>query len=351
MNRWAGGAFLLSTALTQATTSAEQQLREIRSVLEARSQGRNPIWVKCRVEQFESAQSARLLTQRVPANAPGLADEVRDIQWTTLWEVARKGPLFRGSFVPVTRALFSPKEPMVNVFNGTRTVTRIGPDRYMVSKDPRAAVTFGSPWTVSGEDVFLRDLNRWATGAFKVARIIIEEEKDSAGRALLRVELHSPNGYLRKAWLSPEESYAIYRCQSWNPNGQLTGQSFADSYRMVDGVPYAESGTDEYYAVDEPGLVLRRTSFKLESIVTDASQIPDSLFDLPIPRDAQIYDEDLKMTLRDPAQVQAYLDRLARLLPPRPRPWRWMIGAAAALLSVLVALLIIARKYRRQAAG
>lgn len=108
-----------------------------------------------------------------------------------------------------------------------------------------------------------------------------------------------------------------------------------------DGIPYPKKIAVSQGDPSNPDLV---TNIQVTEFHQDASQIPDTLFELEVPEDAFVYDMDIGRTLRNPTVIEEHLNRLSGISVAGKS------FSAIVLLNLGLLALIAARFFRKRLA-
>jgi hypothetical protein len=232
-------------------------------------------------------------------------------------------------------------EPIVFVFDGKNSYENVF-SRYKTSSK-HSPHKVESPWTINGQDDARRSLENWATGDFNTGRaksdVIVRNEKGPKGEPLLRLErvpkVRQPGWVI---WLLPELEYALFKKEVYDPDGSLLRRYDQCTYQVIDKKVFPKSGVWTLFGKDANGKpeVSMRYTLNVESIETDPSKIPDSLFQMDIPKDKPVIDMDTKTIIADPKAIQEHLDRLASEVPGRRQREWWPAILGVVVLAVAV---------------
>jgi len=310
--------------------SEEEQLRAILAAFEQREEQLNPIWVKYRVEQFQSAAMGRLLDRgsRGPRGAQS-GNQYKDLSFSVEAEIARKGQMLRTSRLAPTiegGKLVPHDAPFVHVYDGKRVI-RYDDFRsqgaearpvYQVSRDPEKAAGYASPTRLAGESVLRTTLRNWRDKKVVYEWTVTWKAADK-GERLLALDFKAQNGAVTKAIVLPDLGFGLRQLQVFSPTGVCALDWRDGKYELFEGLPYPVSGVRTEY--DANGNIMEKHILKVLSVVTQWDQVPDSLFAMEVPREAELQDVDRKLRIRDPDEAQAYLDAMVRPLWRTTRFW------------------------------
>jgi len=354
-------ALVLLNGITNGAggTSPEvsERLQAIIAELEIRQKTREPALIKYRLTEFKSAEFLSPTRKRqIAASKPegGPKPEARSI--TRSFDLALKGPKFfltsTGPF-HLSPAAFQKEAPSIWVFDGKNSYERLD-DRYEVSTQPLKGRPM-IPWDVTGENMFLRWLERWTgNSADKTGEQIqfdVRDEKALGEKGLVRVECRAAKGAKLLLWLQPDLGYAVLKAEQYSEAGTIDLRVDQCVYETVAGKAYPKKAVlTKYVPNNDKGspIILMRTELEVQSIETDPNRIPDSLFRLEIPKDTPVFDRDTKTLLVDPKEIQEHLDRISGDTPGRRSKYWWASGLTLSCVALLIAYALWRRKRRRQ---
>ncbi|MBY0231712.1 MAG: hypothetical protein K2W96_20695 [Gemmataceae bacterium] len=344
-------ACLLGCALNLTGFGSQKPVRldEIRHSADQRQTQFKNVRVKYRVHEFVSKQMQADLASPRPPQAPPSPVPVSDLRFTVTAEFTRKGDLARAEHEgpSVAETVLRPSShPIVSVYNGRRTLRHI--DRlYSISAKAKAFSNYATPWDCSGEKAFravldLLDRKKIAEKDIKIT------EGEQAGEVVLEVVYETK--WRNRFWLLREFGYVVKRAEIFNANGFLAYRYHGVEHEIVDGVPYPKKATCSYYKdIGGEAVLYEENRAEVESITTNRSEIPDSLFEMDIPKDAEIFDEDEQKFIRNPERLQRVLDEIAAESPRavNTRFWNWVWLALAGTVAIVGVLLIWRWRARR----
>jgi hypothetical protein len=151
------------------------------------------------------------------------------------------------------------------------------------------------------------------SGKLQLELISWSEEKAEGAEPVVLVEtLYRPNSVRNKSWYLPAAGYTCSRYQMFNGDSRRPGmEAKVEVFDTVNGFKYAKRGKRTTY---RDGEVEGTDSFEVSSVRLRASEIPDTLFEPTIPKGDTLFDEDLKVFIRDPEVAQAHLDEAVKLV-------------------------------------
>jgi hypothetical protein len=322
---------------------AEEYLRKALQAFETRGDQLNPVWLRYVVAEFETKE----WRTRGEKNAKQ-KDKILDRRWKVRVEYARKGDKTRAAMSVDLPASEGGGRTQLDVYNGEiRVETDSGINRYDISRKPGEGGVFGTPWVLTGEEAFYKlVLQKWASGELQLkVTTVSEDHLDDGANAVVLTIFYPTTGVKNKIWLLPDSAYTVHQFEVYGREGQILERSSTTEFSMISGIPIPKRGKSINYYYGKIG---KQREFEVESVVLKGSDIPDSLFEVEIPKDAVIYDSDLRALIRDPEQAQAHLEQVLGKLRRDKHPWRvWSIlGASLGGMALLASLVMIRRRWR-----
>jgi len=325
-------------ALPGATAESDgpSVVRTIIDALRARDTDLNPILIEYRARHFESAV---FLAAVAEALGNTLDESPLDLRYETSAMLARKGQLIHHSLtgprVAEGRIVDETETTRFLIYDGTQSVTGTRPEtmRYRISKNsPATTFMYETPWSVLNQDRATAALSWQLEQGTVPDELSIEESRLDGGPAVLRLQLPMVD-----VSVLPELGYALSAFEYRNESGNLLNRFSAD-WEMVEGIPIPMSSLSQTFSGDDEELVYKETEVVVQRVTTDPNQISDELFEVTIPTGAEVYDEDLRVLVRDPEAAQATLDGI----PERPSSWRmyYFILVNLGLAGIVVAILV-----------
>jgi hypothetical protein len=318
-----------------AAPASETELGAIqKAALERISQMRF-IWIKYRVHEFMSKEYLKDMSPVRPPDAPPAAPVTcSDLRFTVEAEYVRKGDLARTEFAGPSvedGQLKAAKTSYVSVFNGRRTVSRNGSRGYSINSRPDAVVGYADPWDLCGDRLLVKRFQN-----FKENKVSLVSAEFSPGPTpdVRQLDLSFSSKWRNTLWLLPESGHCLRRFDTLDETGSHVASYHDMAYDAADGVLYPTGAIlTKYKRQDGAVIVYQESRLEVVSITTKRRDIPNTLFEMDIPGDAMIYDEDQGKYLRNPERVQKVLDEIAKESPRRREPrllgWVAVIGAAA----------------------
>jgi len=332
---------VLSAAIADNERDTRALLRNIKNVHDARKAQQNPIWVK-----FTARTTESVAWQKAWGNAGAETDRVLTLEaeyavrgnMSRTWartQVGREGPLVREGFT---------------VYNGAICVSSSNkPGAYLVSSQPTQAQETEPPLGLIGEEV-LRGLLEYAESKKEHLDGItakIEHDKQGEEVCALGMAATQPYGWTFRFWLNVSQDYVVQRSETLDREGDPVDQTQADGYMSANGIWFPTGGATSHYLAG--GILGYKTEFSVSSVKTSARDIPDSLFRFTFPDDAEIFDQDRGVTVRNIEQCQADWDRIIALAAQPREFWgHWFL--LALLVAAVVGGALGLRRLRRQRA-
>jgi hypothetical protein len=332
-------------------TAGDRQTLEVAlEAMKSRERNANPLWIQYTLgtfiskEEFLRKAKANFKDGKPPANF-----SPKDAKVEGAAELAVKGLKYRSSdsspIIQPDGASAPVAEPAISIFDGRQVVSFnhvLSPygrrPIYTISRVRSNALSFETPWSVLGESTLLNLLSNWKKGPSKYRSASVTRENSPSGNPLLKIRTQHENGWVNQAWLREDLGYCIERFEMFWQNGKPNFHAEATEYKDAEGLPTPMAGKCALFTDD--GAKVKELTFKIVKVVRNAEEIPDSLFTVPVPTNAEIFDADLKINVRDPDRVQAYLDQIsAATLAPSPwKRFRWPItvAVAASVVGLLV---------------
>ncbi len=308
--------------------SPEDALREIHKGLVARDEQLNPVWVRFRVTRQESAEWMRGF------GGGKAADERR---WEAEGEYARKGEKVR------TRTRLLAPEPASDwareqtfLYNGEIEVRPAAIENmYLLSRKWEKLQAIEQPLEITGENTLRALLQNWIEGKEKFTRVSAAETERQDGKRVFALEWYNPEKWRFRLQVLPDDGWALKRWESFDERKEFVDRCEVEQFETVSGIVLPKTGRAEHYM---KGNVLgTSTHFAVESVETQASRVPDSLFQYEFPPDAVLYDMDNKVSIRSSVAAESYLAEIVRRLGPPRRQWLKWVGVVAGGFGLLIA--------------
>ncbi|MCI0456779.1 MAG: DUF4381 domain-containing protein [Gemmataceae bacterium] len=296
----------------------------------------NPIWVRYELATLETAAWQRVFHEK----------EAGEVRIAVEGEFARKGTKRRSWGRRADPRLPAAFQEYFVLYNGEIQIRPSGKEReYIISKQSPADYAAETPLYVAGEEDFHDNLRGWVNGKYKAPKVSLSETVDSAGEKVVAVQITAATGEKYKAWLLPEQGHVLQRYERYNQGGGLAGRSEVQEFMTVNGFVYPKRGRWEHFTRDH-GLGFM-TTFVVKSLETEPRKVPDSLFQFELPKDASVWDDDLKVLVRNTELAQSHLEEVIRRAGP-PRRWWQPWWGWAGLAGVVLLLVFAFRWYRRR---
>jgi hypothetical protein len=333
-----------SAAAAFARATEDPRWRILLQALDDREKQMNPVWVKYKVQVYESA---KLFEPVPPERRPP------EQRYAVEAEFARKGEKEMTKYRIVESGTGQKSdEPVVITYNG-KLFAKAGtpPDTYVVSRKREEITPFlRGPWGIMGDDGFRKALRELLGGKLQLELASWSELTAENGEPLLTMEtVYRETGVRTKSWRLPGSGYMCSRYQMIDDrSNNLRMEATAEAFETLDGFKYPKRGSRTSY---QNGQVDSQASFEITSLCLRPSEIPDSLFDPSIPRGAALYDSDLKVFIRDSRLAQSHLDEVVKLVGRSEGSTAWPRAVVVAAVAAIVVGTVLAwRRWRRSRA-
>ena len=334
--------FCLSAA-PLATAQQPNKDQVLRTVLEAfgkRVEKTNPIWVQLEWTHLETEDWQRVARR---------AKKPEPQTWVEEWEFARKGTKTRVWQRQHRAGVNEWSRDQFRIYNGEIEISPSNEKNvFVVSTTPDKVLNLAdaSPFDIVGEETLHGFLKLWAKGQAQVT-VRADSETREMGERVRVVELDAPKTKWKdKCWFLPEKDWILLRQESYNEKGGPVDKWRGSDYREAQGLFYPKQGRHEHYLAN--GALGYTVLVDVKLVEVAANKIPDSLFEFEIPKDASVYDNDLKVMVRNADLTQSHLDEVIKRIAPSPPLWRrwWLITASAACLILLASVAYWRAKHR-----
>jgi hypothetical protein len=311
--------------------SSQEILSTLLREFQRRQEQHDPIWVKFKIDHFE-APAWKPANQAADQN-PNSSRVSYD------GEYARKGTKTR-SWAGHPNGL----NPL-RIFNGEVTIQQSAKsNRFILSNKADSLTMTEPPWSILGEEQIRQELQLWADGKAPITSISVSEVPSVDGNGLLTIEwVSSSSGWKHKCWVMPAQDWSLHRYEVYNDQGGPISAAEATRFMTIGGAVFAASGGRKNFL--RSGELGRTDDFEVQSLVTSAREVPDRLFQVDFPPDAEIWDEDLKVFVRNSEIAQSHLDEIIRrATAPRSMFLSWLLIAATAGALIAVGCVAFRRR-------
>ncbi len=318
--------------LARGDQPSTEALRHLTEGLKARAGAMDPLWVKYRLIVYESAEFQKQMGTKDP----------KDTTITAQCEYAYKKLKTRRRFVPEDPAKRNWAGADFYIYTGEVTVHPLGENQvYAISKSALPYNLGPLPTEVAGEKVLLGDLQYWAQNPVSAEVLNVFEPSSDGGDPALHLRWRWGEGHvLYDCRVAPSEGWTLHGFDDYWRDGKLCRTRRVADFLTSGGLHYPRKGVQTDYGSD--GALHRRTEFEVQCLETRESRIPDSLFEFEVPKGCQVWDEDLKVMVRDTALTESHLAEVIRRLAPRSAWSRWFWYWFSAAIAAPCALLCIA---------
>lgn len=311
-------------------------------MMEARFESLNPCWVRYTIK---SAQDTRFYPP--PAGYHGAVGKWTE--WEAEVEFAQDG-LKRSNWINRQHPYAQhPEVPSFRIGNGEVTIWPSNqPKVYMLSKAQEEVYFLDVPWGVSGERNFLDSLRLWKQGKSRLT--LKSTVVDFAGRSCLLVERKAEStGWSGKVWILPECGMVL-RHDSYDHKGRLVNRWECLEAKEFHKTLFPAVARHEHFIPDE-GVLGSRTECRLDSVEFDRRNFSPNLFEVAIPRDVSVWDNDKKVLVRNPELTQSHLQGALERIGSSWWPWSAWIWAGCFIGGFLMVIAAGAHQYRRNRKG
>ncbi len=307
-------------------------LRKLSRIYDDRQEQFNPIWIRYKIERVVSAAGQAQTTKKK------INTRTKEVYQA---EFARKGAK--------RRIWYKREDGQENfvLFNGDVQITPSGrPNEYMITKKPTNQTPVPLPLEMTGEGHLSRVIKLWIAGELKLKKVSAVKQRGADGNELLVLELTSMNNWRDKYWILPDREHSVRRFEMYTDKGRLLGRGEVLAYDEKQDIVYPIRGRCETFQSD--GSLGSSEEFAIEAMKLEASQVPDDLFRFAFPRDASIWDQDLKTPVRRTEVAQSHLDEVVQHIEPRSvwRSWLLFSGIVFALAATGFGLVLWRKKWR-----
>jgi hypothetical protein len=321
--------------------AGRETLEKLLSACKSRAEQRNPIWVRYTLTQVNSVAFQK---------ATGQPESDAEIPHKVEAEYAIKGAKTRS-----WRKMLDPPLPDnawrkedYRVFTGEILAWPSSkPGTFMVSKRPKNEVVVPTPWGIIGEDKTLDMLKGWKEGKKRFASVSVTEQRDPNGGRVSVVAITYSTKWRSKGWYLPDKGWVLQRSEVYDESNSPVDISEVDVFENYAGLDLPKQGYSKHYIAG--GKLGQTLSFEVTAIERSAAKIPDRLFRVSFPPDADLWDVDNGETIRNAGLAQSHLDEVVRRMEP-PSPWRAWLAIILLVACVSGGALVGYTAYRRRRA-
>jgi hypothetical protein len=307
---------------------------------EARESRRNPIHVKLKRHIRE------LMMQPQPNGAPAVTTLKR---YDDEGEVVIKNNMKRtwsGNAAPDRPQSY---QESFHVFNGTTEVSHFGDsNRFLLRRSPSGLNDAEPPWSMSGEERLLAYLRSWEKKTSDLKLVSTSMTRGFGDEEVCLIVFDYPNASGReKAWLLPGKEWIPWKLEIYDGKGNLTSIWETFEFMARDDLPFPKRGRRQVYNQKE---IINDTQYEVTSLELDAGNIPDDLFAVKFPKDAEFWDEDENVLIRNPEVAQSHLQSIIANAGQRTswgQVYAIVGGAGLVLIAALALSLAFWRRRRR----
>lgn len=314
--------------------ASEEELRLLFKAIDNRQKQYNPIWVCFRLDITESAKYLEQLK-------PGYKDGDRQSKYSC--QYARKGTRIRSSVKGEGGTMTRWLTEEFYIYTGEISISPTNEkDVFKISRNAKPAVLIEQPPHLLTEQQLHQDLDLWAQGRLSLYRIKILEEKAVDGEPMILLTWTYPKTNWKCTCLTvPVQDWTVRSYQDHFPSDKIGTALEVKEYLTSAGLYYPRIGSRTDYFED--GSIQKKVSFQVDQLETQDSKIPDHLFQFDFPKGSQIWDEDLKVMVRDTELTESHLAELVRHAASSRRLVTQWLAVAICLLNVVLFTLVLLR--------
>jgi hypothetical protein len=325
---------LLIANRAPAQEDNESFLKRIIKIYDDRQEQFNPIWVRYQLNRFESPAWQKAFGRKLPA-----------LRWTIQAEFAQKGNKTR-SWCNRKHPSFAPLDISEDFFVFTGDIT-IGvsnqKNTYFISKKKEEKYAAETPWSLSGEENLLKGLKWWKAKQPELPGMIIRDQEIDGKKNILLQWTDSSTTWKVTCWFLPDQGWLLRAQEIRNETGVVIDRSEVQETETVGGIVFPKRIEKEHFI--KGGELATKDIMQVSTIETQPSKIPDRLFQYEFTKDDVLWDNDLKVVVRQPEVYQSHLKEVIERAGPPKRPWiSWLVLT----LLVVCGTVAIAWRLRRQ---
>jgi hypothetical protein len=292
---------------------------------EARESKRNPIYLKLK-RKLNKGHSTKGVTEG--------SGEVFEDEAELAWK-GNKEKTWAGNPTPLSNRYVS----SFRVYNGESEISHFGEtNQFTIRRSRSHLLEAEPPWSIAGEEGFLEILRKADKKQTAVNVVSRTSQKDSSGEDLSVLVLYYPESRTReKAWLSPANDWLPRRLECYYESGELASVWVTSEFMNVDGFPFQRKGKRSSYYRD--GKLIDSIEYEVTHVVLDPREIRDALFQVRFPPDAEFWDDDRKVIIRNLAVAEESFRELVAKAGPSPS-WVWYYGSRTLVLGGAMLLAI-----------
>jgi hypothetical protein len=298
----------------------------------------NPIWVRYEVDRSETKEWIQSFGGKHPAVAKFSHNSI---------EYALKGDksLWKCEYGDESRSPWDKENFML--YNGEIEVSKGNSNQFLITRNRTGHQFPDAPLDVVGENRLRGLLNDWSQGKWKFKEVVQTELTQSGENVLLLDILFPPPGWRDKYWLLTDKDYMVQRSELYNDKRDRFETGVAQEISNVNGIAFPVRGKTEHFLRD--GKLGYTAEFRATSVESKASKIPDRLFEFEFPEEASVYDQDLKVFVRNTDLMESHLTEVIRRAGGHRYLWTewWFLLAVVLVLTTSGFGFVLWRRKRR----
>jgi hypothetical protein len=328
--------FLLLPGTTIGQNSrTEEIVGEIIRKYQNREEQLNPVWVRFHLKHYESANFRKAVTK-------GL--EQQEFHASVNGEFARKGNKTR-SWATFEQPKTEWEGDWFTIFTGEISIYPSNQANvYIVTKKQTGNYACSTPFQLGRENHILETLGLLTKGKSVVTSCT--ETVEESGEKIVVLEWSSlKTNWRDKCWLLSSKDWAIQKYQSFDDKNQLMNDLSVTEFETFRGTVFPKCGIESLYL---QGKQERTTEFFVDTFENESTKIPDKLFQYTFPKGSSIWDNDLKVYVRNTELTQTHLDEVVRRAggDTWSVTW-WFFGSAAFCVSCVLLWFYLKRRVRK----
>jgi hypothetical protein len=220
----------------------------------------------------------------------------------------------------------------------------------MISKIPNNEIVAPTPWDIIGEARVLSGLKRWQEGKSPARAVSSADQRAASGERVSIVEETYRTKWRNKAWFLPDKGWALRRLEVYDDRNNPVDFSEVETFENYAGLDLPKQGYSKHFLPS--GGLGRTLSFQVTALERSAANIPDRLFRVSFPPDANLWDTDNGETIRNAGLTQSHLDEVVRRMESPGLSWKAWLGIALAAVCIpsgAVASYVVYRRRRATA--
>jgi hypothetical protein len=159
------------------------------------------------------------------------------------------------------------------------------------------------------------------------------------------LEFLSEAGWKSTFVLDPEKDWRLKNLRVVDQTNKRLSEAETSEFIEVAGSYFPKQVVATDYLDGRFG---RRRELELTSVTATASEIPATLFEMAIPHGAELYDKDMKITIRDPVEAEEHLRSVLGYVRRHHR--RWPVPLLVTLgcgAFIAISVFVLKKRYRK----